>query len=387
MKIRHGSFMAPKSLFRRISPNLLHEYLHSRFVLDGFDWDAFAANRWQLMDDLVEEYYKLPSERRGEIEEELRQINALSTLSAQETLEAVAKQNKLLWDDEMMPEDRAIRVLMENREVFAIAFSWSQLENYASFSDYLAGKSKDAKDWTKISQALTDSWKLLLQNRSKGFGRVYIEHYSAGDSKNIQREAYLVYYEAPGKLVTRFDDQTDMPEDRSEKPVLEALMIYYPAQGKLKVKARTPEMAEEARDNYSKLALGDENFLRRPDNERTYDLSIFKKKQDTLDFPTDPADRIGFVKVTSLRFNSDPLSNDIIEINSMKNLKDRVRRLKLDLSTAEIKRVRMQVKFEGAVKGLSKAFSLSLPNRNTLGDSKKDELIEKYLVKWGIANR
>lgn len=374
------SFFTPKSLFRRIRPDLLYNYFKNHKTLQNFDWDSYIKDKWRLIEDMVEEFYKAPSKKREEIEEELRQVNSLAGLSAQETLEAVARQFKLLWDDGMMPEDRALTVLMENKDAFLTACNWANLEDYESFADYIA-KPKEPKEWLKIKQTLTDAWKLLLQNQNRGYGRVYIEHYTATD-----RQAYLVYYEAPKQYITRFDDMTDQPEEKPDKPVLESLLIYYPKLGKLKVKAKTDIISETARDDYGKLALGDEHYFA-TGSERIYDMDQFKKKLEPTDFPTDPADRISSVRVVTLRFKPDALTKDIIEINSVKGLKERIRLLKLDLSTAIIKKVRLQVKFEGVQKGLVKSFNLSAPNKNTLGDSKKDRLIENYLVKWGVANR
>ena len=360
---------------------MLHDYFKHHKTLQDFDWDSYIKDRWHLMEDLIEAFYKAPAKKRQEIESELRQVNSLSGLVAQETLEAVAKQFKLAWDDEQMPEDRALLVLMENKDAFLTACSWSNLESYASFADYIGAKPREPRDWDKIKQPLTDAWKLLLQNQSKGYGRVYIENYEASD-----RRAYLVYYEAPGQYITRFDDMTDRPEEKTEKPVLEALLIYYPKTGRLKVKAQTEAIVETARDDYGKLGLGDENYFS-AGAERIYDLDLFKKKLDANDFPTDPVDRINSVKVVSLRFRPDGLTKDVIEISSTKGVRERLRALKIDLSTAIIKRVRLQVKFEGVHKGLDKSFNLSAPNKNNLGDSKKDRLLEKYLVRWGIANR
>ncbi|MDI6733383.1 MAG: hypothetical protein QME51_04600 [Planctomycetota bacterium] len=383
MRYHYRSFNTPGSLFRRISPNLLYEYFKSRKVLDDFAWDSYIKNKWHLMEDLVEEFYKMPVKKREEIEEELRQVNSLAGLSAQETLEAVAMQFKLVWDDEMMPEDRTLTVLMENKDAFLTACNWANLEDYESFADYVA-KPKEPKEWSRIKQPLTDAWKLLLQSQSNGYGRVYIEHYTATD-----RQAYLVYYEAPKTYITRFDDRTDQPEEKADKPVLEALLIYYPKTGnlcKLKIKAKTDTITERARDDYAKLALGDEHYFA-TGSERIYDMNLFKKKLEPIDFPTDPADRISSVRVVTIRFKPDALTKDIVEITSVKGLKERIRLLKLDLTTAVIKKVRLQVKFEGVQKGLVKSFNLSIPNKNTLGDSKKDRLIEGYLVKWGVANR
>jgi len=398
MIFRNRAFAQPKSLFRRINPELLHNYFKYHKTLQDFDWDSYIKDRWHLIEDLVEEFYKAPIKKRQEIEVELRQVNSLSGLAAQETLEAVAKQFKLVWDGEQMPEDQALMVLMENKDAFLTACNWSNLETYGSFTDYIGVKPKEPKEWAKIKQPMTDAWKLLLQNQSKGFGRVYIEHYDASRCPEgirgaplvsigaSDRRAYLVYYEAPGKYVTRFDDMTDRPEEKSEKPVLEALLIYYPKTGRLKVKAKTDTIIETARDDYAKLVLGAENYFS-AGTERVYDLDLFKKKLESTDFPTDSADRIVSVKVVNLRFRPDGLTKDIIEIDSVKALKERIRTLKIDLTTAVIKRVRLQVKFEGVHKGLVKSFNLAAPNKNTLGDSKKDRLLEQYLVKWGIANR
>ena len=381
MLFQRRPFYQPKSLFRKIRPDLLQAYFKSHKMLQDFDWDSYIQDKWRLIEDLVDAFYKAPIKKREELEEELRQVNSLAGLAAQETLEAVAKQFKLIWDDEQMPEDRALAVLMENKEAFQAACNWANLENYASFTDYLATKPKEPAEWPKIKQSLTDAWKILLQNQSKGYGRVYIEHYEAAD-----RQAYMIYYEAHRKYITRFDDMTDQPEAKLDKPVLESLLIYYPKLGKLKIKAKSDEFIETARDDYAKLVLGDEHHFA-TGSERLYDLNHFKKKLSPTDFPTDPTDRISSVKVVALRFRTDALTKDIIEISSSKGLKERIRQLKLDLSTAVIKKVRLQVNFEGVHKGLVKSFNLSAPNKNSLGDSRKDRLIENYLVRWGVANR
>jgi hypothetical protein len=381
MLMKRRSFYTPRSLFRRIRPDLLRGYFKSHKTLQDFDWDSYAENKWRMLDDLADEFYKAPGKKRDEIDEELRRVNSLSGLAAQETLEAVARQFNLDWDEDMTPEDRALAALMENKNAFMIACHWSNLENYESFADFVAKKPREPLDWVRLKHPLTDAWKLLLQNQDKGYGRVFIEHYTATD-----RQAYLVYYEAPSQYITRFDDMTDQPEEKTDRPVLESLLIYYPKSGRLKVKAKTEVMAESVRDDYARIALGDEHCFAEG-NERAYDMDKFKRKLEPADFPTDPADLIASVRAVMLRFQPDAATKDVIEVISLNNIRELIQALKIDLSGAVIKKVRLQVKFVGTRRNLVKSFNLSAPNKNTLGDSRKDRLLEQYLVKWGVANR
>lgn len=374
-------FYTPRSLFRRLRPDLIQEYFKSRKALQDFDWESYVQNKWRMLDDLADEFYKAPVKKREELDGELRQVSSLSGIYAQEALESVAREFKIDWDEEAVPEDRALAVLMSDKAAFLTACHWSRLESYENFAEYEASKPGEPTEWPKIKQPLTDAWKLLLQNQSKGYGRVFIEYYEAKD-----RQAYLVYYEAPSQSITRFDDLTDQPEEKTDKPVLESLLIYYPKAGRLKIKGKTEGIIELARDDYARIAMGDQNYFAGA-SARAYDMEKFKVKLEPADFPTEPADLISSVKVVMLRFQSDAISKDVIEVSSLKSIKERIRLMKIDLREAVIKKARMQVKFSGIRKNTVKSFNLSVPNKNTLGDSGRDRRIERYLVKWGIANR
>jgi len=369
-------------LFRRVAPDLLAKYFDTHNVLSDFPWKQKGLVKPKFVKALKEAYQKVPPNKREEIDEECNQIHDLCNLPAQETLQYIADKFGISWNSEMMPEERTLLVFMENKGAFETACNWCQIENYSSYNVYNGKQANTPKEWTKIEQPLTDAWKLLLQNENKEYGRVYIEPYESED-----RFVYWIFYEAPKQYITRFDDKTNKPDDMPDKPVSESLMIYYHRLGKLKVKADRNSIAEAARDNYARLALDDENFFNNPDNKRIYDLTLFKKKLEPEDFPTGPKDDIASVRVVNLRFKPDAITRDIIEINSVKDLKGRIKLLEIDLPNIVITRVKMQVIFKGRGAGIKKSFSLSSQNKNTLKDSKKDRLIEQYLVKWDIANR
>ena len=115
-----------------------------------------------------------------------------------------------------------------------------------------------------------------------------------------------------------------------------------------------------------------------------YDLDRFKRPWR---FETDVADHIEWVRVVGIRFQPDPKgSKDTVEVKSYTNLQQRLRDMNIDLRSAAIKRISLCFKFPGKGRSGSRTVNLSMPNRNNLGDSKNDQLIERYLVEWEIAN-
>ena len=55
-------------------------------------------------------------------------------------------------------------------------------------------------------------------------------------------------------------------------------------------------------------------------------------------------------------------------------------------SMAKITHASLCFKFPGKGRAGRRTVDLRMPNHNNLGDSKNDQVIERYLVEWEIAN-
>ena len=60
--------------------------------------------------------------------------------------------------------------------------------------------------------------------------------------------------------------------------------------------------------------------------------------------------------------------------------------MNMDLRNVEIDQVSMCFKFPGKGHKGMRSVNLRKPNGNNLGDSKNDQMIERYLAEWEIAN-
>lgn len=360
-----------KSFFRKTSNALLKRFFDHYGVLQDVEWgDRGEAD----VGAIFESYRSLPDDVRTVVEDDLENLNDLASQRGMPCLVDAAGRCGMDCQD-MTPHDLAITLLLEHRREFDNAHDWWAIDHFQGYTDFRGKRALDIADAGAGKPRLEAAFAEFLGRQERGIN-IQVDSYP-----DTNKLAYVVCHEDYMKPVERFRKRELVVE--KERPVFYATMVYYPRLGKLKVKAGKNELVEFARDAFAEHIVGESDFFQHQDVRLIYDLDRFKRQWR---LETDPADHIEHVRVVGMGFHPEPTSKDSIEVKSYGGLLQRLREMNIRLDTVKIKRVSLWFKFPGKGRSGSRTVVLSMPNRNNLGDSKNDQLIERYLVEWEIAN-
>lgn len=360
-----------KTFFRKTNKALLGRFFAQYSVLGDLEWNKREDTD---VDDIDDSYRALPNDVRIKIEADLETLNDLASQRGMPCMIDVSRQWKIDCRD-ITAHDLAMVLFLDHREALDIAHSWWTIDHFQGYSDFRGRQPVNIATPDAGRARFKAAFSEFMNSLEKGIN-INIDVY-----KDTNKIAYVACHEDYVKSVERFHKhKLKVVKDR---PVFYATMVYYPHLGKLKVKGTKNDLIEFARDAFAEHILGEKTFFQHPDMRLIYDLDRFKQPWI---FETDPADGIEWVHVTGIQFHPTKGIKDTIEVKSQTNLEGRLRDMNIDLSVAEITSVSLCLKFPGKGRSGSRTVNLSMPNRNNLGDSKNDQLIERYLVEWEIAN-
>ncbi len=360
-----------KSFFRKVSNDLLRRFFSHHDVLDDIEWDGRDE---ASVTDIYDAYADLTAEVREPITADLENLNDLASQRGMPCLVDAAGRWGIDCTD-MTPHDLAMTLLLECRDAFDAAHDWWTIDHFQGYTDFRGRSPLDIDDPEAGRPQIEAAFSEYLGSQQRGVN-VQLDIY-----RDTNKIAYVVCHEDYVKPIERFREHRLVVE--KDRPVFYATMVYYPRLGKLKVKAAKGELAEFSRDAFAEHALGRKDFFHHQDVRLIYDFERFKRPWR---FETDPADGIEWVRVVGIRFRPEPHSKDTVEVKSYTDLVRRLRDMNIDLAAVKIERVSMCFKFPGKGRSGSRTVNLSMPNHNNLGDSKNDQVIERYLVEWEIAN-
>jgi hypothetical protein len=360
-----------KSFFRKASNVLLKRFFDHYGVLQDIEWDGRGEAD---VETIFDSYMSLPDDVRTVIGDDLENMNDLASHRGMPCLVDAAGRCGIECR-EMTPHDLALTLLLAQRNEFETAHDWWAIDHFQGYTDFRGRRAVAVANPNAGEPRLRDAFSEFLRRQEKGI-EIQVDVYS-----DTNKLAFVVSHEDYVKSVERFRDH-ELTVER-DRPVFYATMVYYPGLGKLKVKAAKNELVEFARDAFAEHVVGDQSFFQHQDVRLIYDLDRFKRPWR---FETNPADKIEHVRVVGLGFHPEPTSKDTIEVKSYGSLLQRLRQMNVNLDAVKVKFVSLWFKFPGKGRSGSRTVTLSMPNRNNLGDSKNDQLIEKYLVEWEIAN-
>lgn len=361
-----------KSFFRKTSNALLKRFFDYHGVLADLEWNGRDESD---VSDIYDACLKLPEDARGKITDDLENINDLASDRGMPCLVDAAGRWGVDCKD-LTAHDLAMILFLDKRDAFDAAHDWWAIDHFQGYTDFRGSRPADIADPEAGKANFEGAFSKYMSSLEKGV-EIQVDVY-----KDTNKVAYVVCHEDYVKPVERFREHKLVVE--KDRPVFYATMVYYPRLGKLKVKASKNELIEFSRDAFAAHILGNKNFFQHQHVKLIYDLDRFKRPWR---FETKDADQIEWVRVVGIRFAPDPKGNkDTVEVRSYANLAQRLKDMNIDLSKATIKSVSLCFKFPGKGRSGSRTVNLSMPNRNNLGDSKNDQLIEGYLVDWEIAN-
>ena len=187
-------------------------------------------------------------------------------------------------------------------------------------------------------------------------------------------------------------DLTGQFERTSWNPAFKIVFAYHSADGSLDIYAQGgAKIRDRLAHIFARAVLGADQELKLPELD-CFDLEVLKAPN--LTFPTDPADRIGFVRIQSLklRFHGSKPAVIDVSIDGRRRegsihevLADKFRDAHARLATATVSSAVLQAFLQTpAGKEHSVSFRLSAPSFCDLEDSPEDQILRGYLPVWGI---
>ncbi len=181
-------------------------------------------------------------------------------------------------------------------------------------------------------------------------------------------------------------------ERTSWNPAFKIVFAYHSADGSLDVYAQGgTKIRSRLAHIFARAVLGADQELKLPELDG-FDLDILK--DPNLTFPTNPADRIAFVRIQSLklRFHGIKPGTFDVSIDARRRqgsihevLADKFRDEHARLATATVSGAVLQAFFlTPGGKERSISFRLSMPSFCDLEDSPEDQILRAYLPVWGI---
>jgi hypothetical protein len=166
---------------------------------------------------------------------------------------------------------------------------------------------------------------------------------------------------------------------------LEIGLVYYLKSGVLKVKTPRGQdtLNKSVHQAFALQYLENPHALLETKTERVLNLDEFKTRQQ---FPTDYYDGIRNVKVTSLRLCPYEGSTSTVFIRNKEDLWKVLEEFHIHLHQATFFSVGIQFEFEGKGQSRFRTVELTSKNKANLNNGPKDEIITRYLMRWGIMN-
>lgn len=206
-----------------------------------------------------------------------------------------------------------------------------------------------------------------------------------------ERHCYFAYPEDYATVDMELNEQAVFVK-RPRKPAFEIVFVYRPETGMLETNARgRKDQVEKLLGIFCRAILGLDGLPDKPGAH--YDLALLKNRNISL--ATDPKDGIEGVFIRMLRFDLPDHGNRRItfEANSesdgkaIYHLIDRaIAKQNLPLEIVKVAKAKLKLEFAGTdgKKGKTVTFEISTPDRCTLKDDPLDQIVKKYIKRWGF---
>lgn len=384
---------APRQFLRQIEIGLLREYFTRRKALDSVEWDKLKETEIESIHDA---WQALPEQTREEIEFEFRNVHAMATGNGARAIIEEGRFHGLDLTADLDAQDgyvnKAFWTLLEHRNVFDIA----QLMNRA---DHLNGKYwRKRKD---VPKKEPDVAHRALKELADAISAYYRENQGRG--RHCWAEPYLrggryhylfVYPQDYTDTFIGYDDQGQF-QRKPQNRAFEVVYIYDPEAGTLDLYVPGDKKIVADLQQLFGRAILHEELGEEKRTSAPYDLNGLKLRD--FSFPTDPADRVKAVKVSSMRLSlvGNPRKRITFETGpkdpkvAIHDFMDTsLHEQRLPLSMVNVTSAVIQMVFENTngkgrdTKTLS--FRISHPNSCNLKDSPEELLAKKYLKEWNL---
>ncbi len=327
-------------------------------------------NSSKFLDDLlIDKINRLPDEEK----EFLELVNDIANEKGMPHLIKSCKKHEVDFDyKNFAPINLAVRLYFYDKKAFYFAYNLLNIDAIENYSDY-KGKQKKKPDNSFINSFQKDLEKYLME-QAKG-KETFVDVY---DYEN--KIVYLINY---GDYVKRYKVlENGRIKHFDKRPVKQITIIYYPNTAKLRIHAPTGNIKLQVIELFSKHLFDDSEFFINKDKINFFDLKkVFELDEDNLQL--DPME-IKSIKITEMGAYENSKQLEKVRFNSpdvLKQAKNRGESFKL----LEPFFIKLTFRLNGFGRGNRRTIEITAPNRSNINDSQKDELIRKYLIKWGIA--
>ncbi len=384
-----SSFSSPQFL-RLVSKPLLQEYFHQKGLLLNFNFEQLGDTEIAPIHEAIQ---GLPGKIRAEVDSDFHAVHDLGSATGPVAIVQAARSYGVAFPDEFASikdtYEQAFRCLLEHPDVFNLALRFWETDTFGQAHwvrrPGLAVVEPDRSD-IAITALRVNLQSHFLQKEGRGYN-CYIECYP--------REGDLycyVYLEDYGRMDLEFMEDEGPPQRRHRRPVFNIVFVYSP--GKERLDTNYHGSRRDTHELQRLFAYAMLNILLDPPRRsgRVYNLERLKERAFAWVF--EPSWNIKRVVVKRLRLSALQGVDRNISISG-----DTLRRADvvydllddafavgqtLRLTQYRVTQAEIKVEFHSSYRRRSLPFTLTDPDRSTLGLDGDDRNIQEMLVRSGI---
>ncbi len=384
------AFFDLPSFFRRVSHPLLKRFFFNTPAFLDFDWAAVSARK---PDPILHRFKEMTPDERQKAFQVFRRAESLaSSMGTQVLIEASRdKDGDVAGKIAAMnnAHDRAFWMCLEHPDVIDGARTLARIES-------LSKRMWESRQGLPVQQLeVTDIMKSELSHQ---IIEMFQPEQCRGDHcvvEHVRREGNIdCFFAYPADYSDEREgyDLDGNFERTSWNPAFKIVFAYHEvdgtldtyAQGGAKIRSRLAHI-------FARSVLGADRDLKLPELD-CFDLELLK--DPNLTFPTNPADRIGLVRIQSLKLRFHGSKPAVIEVSIDARrrdgsihevIADKFRDSHNRLTTATVSSAVLQAFIQTPDgKEHSISFRLSAPSFCDLEDSPAEQVLRGYLRAWRI---
>lgn len=380
---------SPKQFIRQVPNAQLWAFFERRGELADFGWDAVGELD---ADPIFEAWQELPETSRNDVERCFRAIADLATPEGVGTLIEEGQFHRLdltvPFDQLKGLHEKAFWVYLNHEKVFVSAGRLNR-------ADHLNGRYWRRRNLPAIKPDLTHPTREVM---AAAISKFYRDNQGRGEHCSLEvylrRENLHYFFAYPADYadtVIIYNDEGALAR-QLQKAAFEVIFAYNEASGTLDVFVQGDKKIRRAMEEiFAGLILKTDLPTEDP-AANPFELGGLRSRE--FDFPTDPADGIQGVRVTSLRLSIVGPGFGRITLESeartkhgdVYDLMDKaLNHQRLSSELVNVTKASLQVTFvtDGRPKTLT--FEIAYPDSCNLKDKPEHLRIKEYLKRWGIA--
>ena len=382
-------FSSPQFL-RLVHKPLLGEYFHPKGLLLNINFEQLGDTEIAPIHEAIQ---GLPGEIRAQVDSDFQAVHDLGSATGQVAIVEAARSRGVAFPDEFETikdtYEQAFRCLLDHPDVFATALRFWETDTLGQAHWVRRpGLPVVAPDLSEIAiNALSAHLQShFLQKEGRGYN-CYIECYPREDDL-----CCYVYLEDHGRVDLEFMENEGPPQRRHRRPVFNIVFVYSPSRGRLDTNYRGSRRDIHELQRLFAFAMLDIGLDPPRRSGRVYDLERLKERAFAWVF--EPSWNIKKVVVKRLRLSALQGVDRHISISG-----DTLRRADvvydllddafasgqaLRLTQYHVTQAEIKVEFVNSYRRRSLPFTLTAPDRSTLGLDGDDINIREMLVRSGI---